>query len=143
MLHNWVESWEGSTWRDVWILLSNNHKSWDNYSLCIMYLMELQISGLQLISNVNDEKENNFLKKYIVVLKKEILAKPFERSNAGVTRKDLHNIFSQANKIEYNRVLQKFSVLIKENEEKMKKERISHNMKTLQEEKVINEKYNA
>tara|TARA_E500000178_G_scaffold208470_2_gene205796 strand:- start:3910 stop:5199 length:1290 start_codon:yes stop_codon:yes gene_type:complete len=143
MLHNWVESWKGTTWRDVWTILSNNHKSWDNYSLCIMYLMELQISGLQLISNVNDEKENNFLKKYIVVLKKEILSKPTERSNAGITRKELHNVFSQANKIEYKRVLQKFSLLIKDNKAKIKKDRISHNMKTLQEEKIVHEKYNA
>ena len=82
-------------------------------------------------------------KKYIVVLKKEILSKPTERSNAGITRKELHNVFSQANKIEYKRVLQKFSLLIKDNKAKIKKDRISHNMKTLQEEKIVHEKYNA
>ena len=52
--------------------------------------------------------DNSFLKKYVLVLKKEMLAKPNERSLPEITRKELHSIFSQANKKEYKNTMQKF-----------------------------------
>jgi hypothetical protein len=142
MLYSWVESWKGKTWRNVWVILSNSHKTWDNYSLCALYLIEMQISGLLQISDIHKDEHNSFLKKYVLVLKKEMLAKPNERSLPGTTRKELHSIFSQANKMEYKNTIQKFKILLSENREKMKKERISYNMNTLQEEKGIYKKFN-
>ena len=142
MLHSWVESWKGKTWRNVWVILSVSHKTWDNYSLCTLYLIEMQISGLLLISDVYEDEHNSFLKKYILVLKKEMLAKPGDRSLPENTRKELYTIFSQANKKEYNKMVGKFKTMLSENKEKIKKERISYNMNTLQEEKGVYKKYN-
>ena len=142
MLHSWVESWKGKTWRDVWVILSNSNKTWDNYSLCALYLIEMQISGLLQISNIHEDEHNSFLKKYVLVLKKEMLAKPSERSLPEITRKELHSIFSQANKTEYKNTMQKFKILLSENKTKIKKERLSYNMDTMQEEKAVYKKYN-
>lgn len=142
MLHSWVESWKGKTWRNVWVILSASHKTWDNYSLCTLYLIEMQISGLLLISDVYEDEHNSFLKRYILVLKKEMLAKPGDRSLPENTRKELYTIFSQANKKEYNKMVGKFKTMLSENKEKIKKERISYNMNTLQEEKGVYKKYN-
>ena len=142
MLQIWVESWKGKTCRDVWVMLSTSHKTWDNYSLCALYLIEMQISGLLLISDVHEDDNNSFLKKYILVLKKELLTKPNARSLPETTRKELHSIFSQANKKEYNKVVEKFKTMLSENKENIKKERNSYNMNTLQEEKGVYNRFN-
>ena len=71
-----------------------------------------------------------------------MLAKPGDRSLPENTRKELYSIFSQANKKEYNKMVGKFKTMLSENKEKIKKERISYNMNTLQEEKGVYKKYN-
>lgn len=143
MLNEWIENWKEKTWREVWTIVSTTHKTWDNYSLSVMYLIEMQISGLVQISEVHEDEENNFLKKYISVLKRDILAKPNERTTSGITRKDLHGIFSHTNKKGYNKVVNKLSSLIKDNKEQLKRERASNNMTTLQKEKEVYKKYNV
>ena len=71
-----------------------------------------------------------------------MLAKPNERSLPEITRKELHSIFSQANKMEYKNTMEKFKKLLSENKTKIKKERLSYNMDTMQEEKALYKKYN-
>ena len=77
-----------------------------------------------------------------MVLKKELLTKPNARSLPETTRKELHSIFSQANKKEYNKVVEKFKTMLSENKENIKKERNSYNMNTLQEEKGVYNRFN-
>ena len=45
-LHKWIDSFKGKTWKDAWTTIWNLHKSWDNYSLAVMYLHEFQDTGI-------------------------------------------------------------------------------------------------
>jgi len=136
----WVSSFKEKTWRNLWTSLCSSNKTWDSYSLSVLYLIELQISGLLQLSK---KEENTFLTKYVDLLKQSILSKPEDRLLPSEIRKQLYIIFTQANKMNYKQIVKRFSNTVQENGEKIAKNRVKENLQTLQEEKQIHEKFNA
>lgn len=45
-LHKWVDTFKGKTWKDAWTSIWSSNKTWDNYSLAVMYLHEFQDTGI-------------------------------------------------------------------------------------------------
>ena len=43
-LKKWVSEFKGKTWLEAWKELTKTYKSWDNYGLSMMYLLELNVS---------------------------------------------------------------------------------------------------
>ena len=139
-LLQWVSSFKEKTWRTLWTSLCSSNKTWDSYSLSVLYVIELQISGLIQLSK---KEEDTFLTKYVTMLKQSILSKPEERLLPSEIRKQLYIIFTQVKKMNYNLVLKQFSRSVQENGEKITKNRVKENLQTLQEEKQIHDKFNA
>mgnify|MGYP006124553069 CR=1 FL=1 len=139
-LLQWVSSFKDKTWRTLWTSLCSSNKTWDTYSLSILYLIELQLAGLIQLSKKED---NTFLTKYMELLKQSILTKPEERLLPSDIRKKLYIIFTQVNKMDYNQVVKQISRSVQENKAKIVKNRAKENLQTLQEEKQIHDKFNA
>lgn len=133
---SWIQSWKGKTWRDLWIQLSSSHKTWDNYSVCVMYLIEMQMSGLQEVTNDNT---NHFVKKYVEVLKTVMLSSYNERDLPEVTRKKLTTLFQNIPKTEYEQTMKEHMKIVEKNHKKIEEHRNKEELKTLQEEKRVHQ----
>ena len=138
-LLDWVWGFKDTTWRSVWTSIISSSKSWDSYSLSILYLIELQISGLLQLSK---KYENTFLNKYVDLLKQTILSKPGERLLPSEIRKELYSIFTSVNKEKYHHTIKDITKVVQENKEEIEKNRIKENLNALQEEKQIHHKFN-
>ena len=130
-LMDWVKSWNGKSWREIWTLVANSYKTWDNYSLSIIYLLELSVSGLLKLQG----NENSFIKRYVDILKKTIISKPGERATPDVTYKELYSIFTKTKREDYNHTIKKLVPYIKKNNQMIQEKRNKILLKTLQEEK--------
>ena len=137
-LMEWVKSWNGKTWREIWTIITNSHKTWDNYSLSMMYVMELEISGLLHLQ----KSESSFIKKYIDILKKTIICKPSERPMPNVIHSELYSIFTKTKKEDYKETIKKLIPLIKKNNKEIQDKRNKIDLKTLQEEKKMHNLFN-
>ena len=87
-LHKWVDGFKGKTWKDVWTILVSSHKSWDNYSLSVMYLLELYDSNI-----IEQRMHAGLIHNYMSILNKIILVFPENRSLAKVTAKEIEKNF--------------------------------------------------
>lgn len=139
-LKKWVESLEGKTWREIWVLLTNTYKSWDNYSVAVMYLLEMQISGLLDISKKNESKI--YINTYIDNLKQTIVAIPGTRQNPDATLSKCKSLFGRIPKQDHKKVVKTMKNLLsdKKNIKSMTEERASINAETLEDEVKLNRK---
>ena len=135
----WVFSFKDKTWREIWTIVSSSHKTWDTYSISIMYLIELHISGLTYLVTKDPE---HFLTKYVGLLKRNILSKPTDRLLPSEIRKNLHIIFTKTNKTHYKQTMKQFNTAVQENKERILNNRRKDKLQTLQEEKQIHVKFN-
>jgi serine/threonine protein kinase len=133
---SWINGFTGKSWRDVWNIISSSVNTWDNYSLSVMYLIELEISGLMQISEIYPE---GFLSIYIKELKKTILSQPDKRSLPEDTSLILTRLFSKIKKTDHIASKKALSTLLKEsgNREKMVKQRTIVETDSVQESDVI------
>ena len=111
-LRNWIKEVKGKSWRDIWNKTIASSNTWDNYGLAVMFLMELDISGLLQISK---SESDGFLSKYIKELKTTILSPPNERKLPEETKTILTAIFSRIKKQDHKERVEKFSLLLKDN----------------------------
>jgi hypothetical protein len=77
--------------------LIKSFKSWDNYSLAVLFIKELYHTD---IIRIND-KLPSFLSNYLVLVKDLILSAPCKRKDAFTTLGDFKKIFDKVNKQEY------------------------------------------
>jgi serine/threonine protein kinase len=121
-----VKGFKGKTWREVWKMVVASNKSWDNYGMSVLYLQELNISGLldcmspsveqsDRNADVDDnvQTEQSFLKQYVDALKKVILSSPANRPIANEMHQILDNIFRKTSRKLYNDVITKFEARLK------------------------------
>jgi len=108
----WVEELKTKSWREIWNTLISTSNTWDNYGLSVMYLMELDISGLVQLSK---SESDGFLKNYVKELKTTILSIPNERKIPEDTNKVLSKIFSRIKKTDHKERVAQFSLLLKDN----------------------------
>ena len=119
----WIKELKGKTWRDIWNKIISSSNTWDNYGLAVMFLIELDLSGLLQIT---DSQTEGFLRAYVNEIKQTILSTPNERKLPEDTNKSLTAIFSRIKKIEHRDRVAKFSLLLKDkgNREKMIRNRV-------------------
>jgi serine/threonine protein kinase len=85
LLHTWIVTFKGKTWKDMWNELIKSSGSWDNYSIAVMILNELDESN---IFNALQESKSagissdTILEKYVAILKARILCLPDKRPTA-------------------------------------------------------------
>jgi serine/threonine protein kinase len=103
-LYSWVESFNGKTYREIWSEIVNYRKSWDNYSLAVMFIRELYASNL--LQEINEElPQMKFLHSYITLLKNIIFSNPSKREVPNVTSSSIKQIFKRLNKKDYNNTM--------------------------------------
>ena len=136
---DWVKSMIGKTWSEIWTVITAQSSSWDNYSVSVMYLMELDIVGLLKSTNTTT---NDFLNKYIAELKKLILSVPGERDVPKKSGESLKTIFLKVSKKQHAERVGLLSAIVdnNENKEKMRKFRTIQDNDTVQKEQYIRKK---
>lgn len=94
---DYINSFLGKSWQIMFNDLVKSFKSWDNYSLAVLFIKELYHTD---IVKIND-KLPGFLSNYIVLVKALILSAPTKRKEVYTTLVDLKKIFEKVNKEEY------------------------------------------
>ena len=136
---DWVKSMIGKTWSEIWTVITGQSSSWDNYSVSVMYLMELDIVGLLKSTNTTT---NDYLNKYIAELKKMILSVPGERDVPKKSCEYLKTIFLKVSKKQHAERVGLLSAIVdnNENKEKMRKFRTIQDNDRVQKEQYIRKK---
>lgn len=101
-LNDFIEGLKKKKWVEIWEILKNTHESWDNYSLSVIFINELNVLGLL------DNKQNLFIKPYANELKKILLSDISKRPKAEETKIEIHKIFQTINKSLYNKSIDEF-----------------------------------
>jgi serine/threonine protein kinase len=106
-LYKWIDSFVGKTYKNIWSLLVKQCKTWDNYSICALYLRELESAGIvQMISMLNEDIEYmKFITSYIEILKSVLLSSPDKRINGANVSTSIINTFSKIKKPNYHKTL--------------------------------------
>lgn len=94
---DYINSFLGKSWQTMFNDLVKSFKSWDNYSLAVLFMKELYSTE---IIKIND-KLPSFLSNYLVLVKALILSAPTKRNDAYTTLLDLKKIFEKVSKEEY------------------------------------------
>jgi serine/threonine protein kinase len=94
---DYINSFLGKSWQMMFDDLVKSFKSWDNYSLAVIFIKELYYTD---IIKIND-KLPSFLSNYIVLVKEIILSAPTKRKDSYTTLVELKKIFEKVNKAEY------------------------------------------
>jgi len=101
-LNDFIEGLKKKKWVEIWEILQNTHESWDNYSLSVLFVNELNVLGLL------DNKQNLFIKPYANELKKILLSDISKRPKAEETKIEIYKIFQTINKSLYNKSIDEF-----------------------------------
>lgn len=109
-LHAWVETFKDKSWKEVWTMIVSTNKSWDNYSLSMVFLNEVEDSGLlnSLYTTQPEQKQEqeNILKKYIEILKEHTLSDPMTRKSPKELHTDIKAVFNRINKKVFSKSIQ-------------------------------------
>jgi hypothetical protein len=85
------------TYTEVWRILYDTNKSWDNYALCAIYLQELSTYEL-------NQDIDNVLKEYIQILKNILLSDPNKRAYVKETQILLTTLVKSISKKDYRKI---------------------------------------
>ena len=96
-LSQWMAQIKGKTWSETWEYVAKSHATWDNYSVCVLFLTELQLA---------DKLNTPIIEKYVDLMKRVILSPPEERLGSLETQKELQALFSRVPRKEYKKVLE-------------------------------------
>jgi hypothetical protein len=110
-LQKWLKGFAGKTYKEIWTKLVANWKSWDNYSICAMYLYEWVIIGIFQELQKNRE-QGNIMNTYIDILKSVLLSIPEKRNDSAKTYASIVKLFSKIKKSQYEQIVHHFSKII-------------------------------
>ncbi len=107
-LINFIDGFKKKKWIEIWITLTSTYESWDNYSLTVLFVNELNM--LNLIDNNNNNNNNNnkkdmFIEPYVKELKTILISSILKRPNAEDTKKELNILFKTINKQKYENTI--------------------------------------
>ena len=136
--HELINSWESEkkTWKDIWVYLQAEKKSWDSYSVNVMMLRLMESANIldflkketkeipvKKADNLQNQVQDavkmtftdtskdlisvHFFKQYIVWLKESILALPKDRPHAPACRESIRSFFIKVTKTSF-RTLEDF-----------------------------------
>jgi hypothetical protein len=150
-LHTWINTFNGKSWKEVWTMIVSTNKSWDNYSLSMLFLNEVEDSGLLKLlyttPSTNVQQQNplhpNVFRKYTDILKEHTLSDPMKRKSAKELHTDIKNVFGTINKTLFLKSIKHIvdqKITGEENIQKMKLNRKQQMLTELQNEDKIIEK---
>uniref|UniRef100_A0A6C0K297 Protein kinase domain-containing protein n=1 Tax=viral metagenome TaxID=1070528 RepID=A0A6C0K297_9ZZZZ len=85
---------ENKTWMDVFRVLIQNYKKWDNYSAAMTYLYSyMKAKSTELTTEKSNIREPVEIQQYLSLLKNIVIAMPYERPLAQETQKSIREIF--------------------------------------------------
>lgn len=168
-LHKWIDGFKGKTMREIWTTILSFNKSWDNYSLAVMFLQIFQDTGIldfilrspsQLpdknnvwttISNVvtgatsEQRKGFHFLIEYATLMKNIILAEPMSRPAPLDTSTQIKTIFKRIDRAVFAKLVKLLNVKILQpkNIETIKANQLRRNLKDITAERDLQHKINA
>jgi serine/threonine protein kinase len=93
----YINAFLGKSWQTMFNDLVKSFKSWDNYSLAVIFIKELYHTDIIRIH----DKLPTFLSNYLRLVKDLILSAPTKRKDSFTTLGDLKKIFEKVNKDEY------------------------------------------
>lgn len=96
-LSQWMAQIKGKTWSEAWEYVAKSHATWDNYSVCVLFLTELRLA---------DKLNTPVIEKYVDLMKRVILSPPEERLGSMETQKKVQALFSRVPRKEYKKVLE-------------------------------------
>ena len=137
-LKKWVGEFKGKTWLEAWKELTKTYKSWDNYGLSMMYLLELNVSGL-IQCDTATIKDKNFLYQYSEELKNVVLSEPSKRPLPLETRGRIDGIFRRTSGKVYNEIITNFAHKVKSEDgrKRMATERLQTERTSVRQERQI------
>lgn len=100
VLTSWMAEIKGKTWKEAWNYVAKSHATWDNYSICVLFLTELQLAEKLKVA------ETSSLGKYIILMKQVLLAPPEQRTSPAETQKEMQALFSRVPRKEYKKEMQ-------------------------------------
>jgi serine/threonine protein kinase len=92
-LHKWIDSQKSKTWRQFAKELISYHKSWDNYALSAIYLLELDD-----MRGPTSPSIPSFMDEYLDLLKTNILQTPQTRWTPSYVASQLKSKFKRVKK---------------------------------------------
>ena len=137
-LKKWIGEFKGKTWLEAWKELTKTYKSWDNYGLSMMYLLELNVSGL-IKCDTPTVKDKNFLYQYSEELKNVILSVPSKRPLPLETRGRVDVIFRRTSGKVYNEIITNFAQEMKSEDgrKRMATERLQTERQSARQERQV------
>lgn len=96
----WMAELKGKTWKEGWNYVAKAHATWDNYSVSVLFLTELELAGKLKAT------ETSSMGKYITLMKKVLLAPPEQRMLPVETQKEMQALFSRVPRKEYKKEMQ-------------------------------------
>lgn len=114
-LSQWMAQIKGKTWSEAWEYVAKSHATWDNYSVCVLFLTELQLA---------DKLNTPIIEKYVDLIKRVILSPPEERLGSMETQKELQALFSRVPRKEYKKVLEQGESQSQNQKRRIKKSRL-------------------
>lgn len=138
-LHTWIDGFAGKTYKQIWSNLIEQLHTWDHYSICAMYLCELQQTNLFQFLPQNQSKEEAktnplyFLVQYVNELKDVLLSTPNQRKIAKQTHDNISKIFHHLKKQTYETSLKQLTndILSKKNIDSIHEEHQRNKLKEL------------
>ena len=127
-LHKWVQDFSSKTYKDIWTLLIANYKTWDNYSICAMYLYEWVVIGIY--QDLIHIENKNIINIYLSKLKSVLLSLPNKRDDSSKTYDFIVKLFSKIKKSQYNIMVEQFSQIIS-SPEKIQKIKEAHQQRKI------------
>jgi len=130
VLHTWIDSQKSKSWKQFADELISYHKSWDNYAISAIYLLELD--DTMSITNPT-------IQEYTTLLKTNILQDPKTRWGPSEIKKQLLTKFKKLKKSQLKQLVQDQETKIKTPEyiESIKKKRHQRSFNEKQNETTI------
>ena len=105
-LQNWiVRLGQNKTLESLWTSLLTSHRTWDLYAVAMMYLYEMEDSGLlNLYPSGSTELQATPVRQFLNQLKRVILAVPDQRPNGKQMFQDARALFAKMTLTNYQQI---------------------------------------
>jgi len=135
-LVKWMQGFAGKTYKEIWTKLLANYNTWDNYSICAMYLYEWLVIGIfKEVESLEKADETNIMVLYIRIIKSVLLSVPDKRDDPAKTFAAIVKLFSKIKKSQYESMVNQFSKIVSSPEhiEKIKR---AHEERKIQDQQI-------
>ena len=103
-LIKFIDGFKKKKWIEIWDILTSTYESWDNYSLTVLFVNELNMLNL-----IDNDKKDMFIEPYVKELKTILISSILKRPNAEDTKNELNILFKTINKQKYENTIKELN----------------------------------